>query len=37
MLHIQKFMMKEPNERANKRHAKAKIQQYLLFVPKVNN
>ena len=29
--------MKEPNERANKRHAKAKIQQYLLFAPKANN
>ena len=25
------FMMKEPNERANKRHAKAKIQQYLQY------
>ena len=30
-------MMKEPNEQANKRHAKAKIQQYLLFAPKANN
>ena len=29
--------MKEPNEQANKRHAKAKIQQYLLFAPKANN
>ena len=29
--------MKEPNVRANKRHAKAKIQQYLLFAPKANN